>query len=62
MKTLTVQYKTTINEFITIPAGSKVTLVDEWNKYDCFVAIEYKGKQYYIHAHYLTNSNVTVSA
>lgn len=44
--TLTFKYDTPINDFMDIPAGTKVTRID-WSEYEGFTAVEYKGEQFY---------------
>lgn len=49
---LTLRYDCEITEYITINEGTKVKVYDNWNEYEGFTAIEFKGELYYISDQY----------
>lgn len=59
---LTFKYDAPINEFLVVPAGTKVKIITDWNEYKGFVAVEYKGNQFYFNEQYFVETRVKEKA
>jgi len=49
---LTLKYDCEITDYMIIPEGTEVKLYEDWNEYEGFIAIEYRGEKYYLNEQY----------
>jgi hypothetical protein len=49
---VTVKYEIPVNDFIVIPEGSRLEMVDTWGDYEGFVAVKYNDERMFINELY----------